>query len=76
MSSILSGNSEYTFISEKGSKAVFQDITLNYNNNYLLKRSLFEVYGALSIGDNVTFSGINEDIKLPNGMFNLYCIKP
>lgn len=72
MSSILSGNSEYTFISEKGSKAVFQDITLNYNNNYLLKRSLFEVYGALSIGDNVTFSGINEDIKLPNGMFNLY----
>ena len=72
MSSIISGNSEYTFISEKGSKAVFQDITLNYNNNYLLKRSLFEVHGALTIGENVTFSGINEDIELPNGMFNLY----
>ncbi|MGN0329265.1 MAG: hypothetical protein ACI4D4_09855, partial [Lachnospira sp.] len=72
LSSIISGNSEYTFVSEEGSKAVFQDIILNYNNNSQLKRSLFEVHGALIMGDNVTFTGINEDISLPNGMFNLY----
>lgn len=72
LSSIISGNSEYTFVSEEGSKAVFQDIILNYNNNSQLKRSLFEVHGALIMGDNVTFTGINEDISLPNGIFNLY----
>ena len=59
----------YAFISEAESAVEFQDITLDFNNNNIFKRCLFEINGTFAIKDNVEFKNIDKDIDLLYGVF-------
>ena len=59
----------YAFLSEAGSIVEFENITLDFNNNNIFKRALFEINGMFTIKDNVDFKNIDKNIDLSYGVF-------
>lgn len=59
----------YAFISKAESAVEFQDITLDFNNNNIFKRCLFEINGKFSVNNNVEFKNIDKNIDLQYGVF-------
>ena len=59
----------YAFVTEAGSAVEFQDITLDFNNNNIFKRCLFEINGMFYVKNNVEFKNIDKNIDLQYGIF-------
>ena len=59
----------YAFLTEAKSAVEFQDITLDFNNNNIFKRCLFEINGMFSVKNNVEFKNIDKNIDLLYGVF-------
>ena len=59
----------YVFWTDKESNVEFEDITLDFNNNNVFKRALFEINGMFLIDDKVVFKNIDKNIDLSYGVF-------
>ena len=59
----------YVFFTEKESAVEFENITLDFNNNNIFKRALFEINGMFAIKDKVEFKNIDKNIDLLYGVF-------